>query len=164
MAIINQNYDQVFIEAQVRFLAQTPDGKDFWIEQGQQFKWAIKLDDPSSCYSCGTRNVQYLVDAYAHCDRGTLFEEGKGVYLPGQYFIETESLRHPPVSETMEYKVYRRYVRHEVPPHERTQNENQAWLSGNYNSLPRSNSSTSQDTSNAISCYPCLYNGVKGLT
>lgn len=102
MPTVNNKYNTLFVEAQQNFVTQDPYGNKFIIWQGQQFKFKLWDIVPDTCGQCGNKTrYSYIIDAYAHCCEGEYLwpdgKSGRGIYVYSDVFVETESLKLPPI-------------------------------------------------------------------
>jgi hypothetical protein len=95
----NTQYLDRFVESKLTQVIKDPDGNNFVVYQGQQFKYKNFYEDSSGCSGCGTRRTVtvYLIDSYAHCEEGNDIWGGQAVEVDSKTFQETESLKWPPV-------------------------------------------------------------------
>jgi hypothetical protein len=106
----NLRYNDVFVEAQRTLVTTDPRGKRYIIYQGMQFKFDSYEDVEVGCGCDGKpkENVRYYyIDALATCPEGEyLWTSPKGtrlqVAVTSHNFVETESLKYPPVVDTYE--------------------------------------------------------------
>jgi hypothetical protein len=102
--IVNKNYDYLYLEAQRNLVVTDPYGEIFNIWQGMQFRWIGVEENKTTCGSCGGKTTIeriYTINAWAICKEGEyIWPAGssyKTVNVEGKYFIETDTLKYPPI-------------------------------------------------------------------
>lgn len=102
--IPNEEYNDVFLEAQTNYVTEDPYGERFNIWQGMQFRFVGLKETESVCRGCGGKVSivrTFIIDSFAVCPEGEYLwpngETGLTIEVPGNTFIETRTLKYPPI-------------------------------------------------------------------
>ena len=124
----NLKYNDVYVEAQKNYVTVDPYGKRYVIYQGMQFKFDSYEDIEVGC-GCGGVPKEVLrhfnINALATCKEGEyLWPTPKGnnlmLVVTTKYFIETDSLKYPPVKSAYEDETSGKDVDLFTPPWKRS--------------------------------------------
>lgn len=124
----NINYNYMFVEAQRNVVTVDPKGKRYIIYQGMQFKFDAYESVEVGCGCDGTAKkivIYYYINALATCAEGEyLWASPKGTSLQitvtSENFIETESLKTPPIINDIGDEISGKDVDVHTPPWKRS--------------------------------------------
>lgn len=106
----NLRYNDLYVEAQKNVVTKDPNGKRYIIYQGMQFKFDSYQDIDVGCGCDGKPKETvryYYINALATCVEGEyLWPKGVGGFkmlaVTSKDFVETDSLKYPPVVSAYE--------------------------------------------------------------
>jgi hypothetical protein len=105
----NTRYNDSFVEAQSNVQVTDPKGYPYMIFTGMQFKYCFYEDVEEGCGCGGTAKEwvrYYLINAKAVCEPGEFLwpagDAGQTIRVSGKFFVETDTLKYPPVDRHIE--------------------------------------------------------------
>jgi hypothetical protein len=123
MALIqNLNYNNFFVEAQRNYVTKDPYGNEFIIYTGMQFKFPYYEDVEEGCSCNGTKKSvrYYIVNAFATCGKDVFLWDSRGfvetIKIDGTYFVETDSIKFPPIVQAYEDETSGKDIDRFTPP------------------------------------------------
>jgi len=127
MPQVNPRYNNTYVECQQTHKTVDPYGNPMWLYQGQQFKYHyFDIVEAPLCNTCGTSKKRYVyfIDAYAHCKEGEYIwpenNTGKTIAVFSDYFIETDSLKYPPIINHIQDELSGAHTEQFLPPEARS--------------------------------------------
>lgn len=123
----NLLYNDLFVEAQKNYVTVDPRGNRYIIYQGMQFKFDSFEDIEVGCGCDGKPKEvlrHYNIDALATCKEGeylwSLNNHKLMIVVTSKHFIETDSLKYPPVKSAYEDETSGKDVDLFTPPWKRS--------------------------------------------
>jgi hypothetical protein len=124
--IKNLKYNDVYVEAQKNYVTLDPSGNRYIIYQGMQFKFDSYEDIEVGC-GCGGVPKEVIrhfnINALATCNEGEYLWSTTGnlmIVVTSKHFIETDSLKYPPVKSAYEDETSGKDVDLFTPPWKRS--------------------------------------------